>query len=605
MNASICIYFNWFLLFLLSFFIHIQCYAQQNSFDDVLIYIDNLYGAEHSEYEITELENLLENPICLNSLTEIEVEKLLFLSDFQKKSLLHYVESNTPLRSIYEIQFADGFSRNLAYMVSKFSTLQCDAELKSNNVKTVFQTIIAYKKSEEAYFGNDIYLKSRLICQSRDFEVNLGWEKDRGEQFLVDGNVNNFTFGAEIHQKRTELYLGNMKALWGQGLVLSTNMFNTSVTASSARKTETSLGLNTSHLGNGELRGIGVNYKYKNISATGIVSQTPLDANLTPDEKSVKSLYGSDYFRNFRETKKKNAVNLFLTGTRLVYKNHILSGGLSAVHGIFSKPFAEDSLKQFSRIGADIFLRKKRFDCWSEFALLDSRIKGVSAINIVPSSAFAATILLRYYDRNSVDIFSSGISSSSSSKLEFGIFTSIQYTLGGTYFLSVGFDKYRFSPMEQYYQKLILNTEVNLFSVCTFRSQFKYSLNEKNVASRNYIFYPISDNFSVKLNAYLTVGEVIDNKAIDISLKYWEKNNYSILFQSIIYNNRENPISIYENGVYTDFSFVKASGSGMKNILVISKNYKRISLQGKVSFADIVQSIRVSEVRIFIQIKTE
>jgi hypothetical protein len=75
---------------------------------------------ESAELYIEQLHELIENPVMINSGDEAEISRLFFLTDFQVKAIIDYVQTSGKIVTFYEIAGIPGFDRQTTEMMIPF-----------------------------------------------------------------------------------------------------------------------------------------------------------------------------------------------------------------------------------------------------------------------------------------------------------------------------------------------------------------------------------------------------------------------------------------------------------------------------------------------------
>ena len=73
-----------------------------------------------SEDDFSDLEELFNNKLNINDLSDDDFSVFFFLTDFEQASLAYYVAHNRPLLSMYELQFVLGLPLQKAKLLSQF-----------------------------------------------------------------------------------------------------------------------------------------------------------------------------------------------------------------------------------------------------------------------------------------------------------------------------------------------------------------------------------------------------------------------------------------------------------------------------------------------------
>jgi len=161
-------------------------------------YLENQQGYFEPGFLETQVLDLIQNPILINKANENDLEKLFFLNQNQIQSILKHKRANGPFISKYELQAIDGFSPELASLISNFISI---TESKQSDYFKVWKmTQLSQKEiiicseiklpKARGYLDNDAYLGNPLHQSIRfrgNFQKRLyygfGIEKDPGEPF--------------------------------------------------------------------------------------------------------------------------------------------------------------------------------------------------------------------------------------------------------------------------------------------------------------------------------------------------------------------------------------------------------------------------------------
>ena len=221
--------------------IYSQDIDNQNIIDNIIenMAADGLLSEAAAE-DIAELEAISENPIDLNSCTEEELGKLLFLRKPQIDNILARREEVTAFVTVYELQTVEGMTAPLVEMLSKFVTCQPLENALRNRTWRVLAVGRAYSTwprvrgfksidgKEPAYIGEPWGMFVRLKASYGDnWSGGAVFESDPGEPIAKNGiTLTDFTSGyLQYKNKKTkvrQVVVGHYSAKFGQGLGLWT-----------------------------------------------------------------------------------------------------------------------------------------------------------------------------------------------------------------------------------------------------------------------------------------------------------------------------------------------------------------------------------------------
>ena len=185
------------------------------------------------------VENLTEhykNPINLNTVSMAELSDFIFLSDFQKQSIIYYITKYRPIYSVYELKLVFGISENEASLLYPFFCI------KAYNNKIPFDTAITHInqtiiiKSKFTVTENNIWFPNNSQhIGSSDLSkikyklkipqwgsVGITLEKDYGEKYINNNEIYDFQ-SANIYLtdiwKIKKIIVGDYNISLGQGLI--------------------------------------------------------------------------------------------------------------------------------------------------------------------------------------------------------------------------------------------------------------------------------------------------------------------------------------------------------------------------------------------------
>jgi hypothetical protein len=404
------------------------------------------------------LDYFRENPLNLNQAGREELEKFIFLTDFQVQSLLDYRKDHGPLLSLFELQLVIGFdSTTVTYLLPfvRAGEILTDRRLHLNNVinkgvhevivkeQRILQTPEGYSEipdsvpTEEAgtrYPGS----RDRLLVKYRyHYQKRLLWgltmEKDAGEEFFSGSNRHGFDFYSGYVQLNDlgpvkSLLIGDYQVTAGQGLTLwSGPAFGKSFFPSALYRRQEPL----KNYGSADetlfFRGIAFSVAVKNFTWLAFFSSKPVDANITDTLSSGIKVFSAfqqtGYHRTPSEIGDENAISETAAGGSVIFKNHWLKIGSTIAgytySGIKQPPDAlfrkyEFRGKQLVNAGLDYSLSFRKIQLFGETSWGNHAFATLNGALLNPHQRVAFSLLQRYYDAQYYARYAGAVSENSS-----------------------------------------------------------------------------------------------------------------------------------------------------------------------------------------------
>ncbi len=376
-------------LLLFSIFLPFMTKAQDHDLD-LESFAERFYQLQDDDLAYDQIyESLLQyymHPIDLNKTNTEELLALNMLTPEQVNNLIHHIQENGPLISIYELQSIPLFTpepiRNLLPFVT-VNERQDSRNLwerilaEDNNYLLLrhFRTLQSKKgyqtDQNDPYRGDPNYLYARYrLSRANDFSFGFTLEKDAGEKlFYNDSSGVSITDFQSYHMFLKEkgvikgLALGDYQVQLGQGLVFGSG-FSFGKGAEpihTIRRNEIGLRPYTSALESGFFRGAGVSLGNKHWTYTLLYSSTNQDANILNDttfsdfEAYVSSIQASGYHRNESELSKKGQLHETTYGGGVSFQSRAIRIGVTTIfnrfdHAIQKRP---NNYNQFEFSGTE------------------------------------------------------------------------------------------------------------------------------------------------------------------------------------------------------------------------------------------------------------
>lgn len=472
-------------------------FAQQYDRNDIDIqeFIEDLFQVPDEDINYDDLYETLyqlySNPINLNETTKNELNSLFQLNINQINNLIKYLDSNGPLLSIYELQVIDGFDRttinNLLPFVEVRSPgdhstrghlLKRIASEKNNylivRTERVLEDQQGYLRSDSSgYLGSPYKIYGRFrSSHSKDFSVGLTFEKDPGEQVLIDHDAKQYGF--DYYSYHLFLYekgafksiaLGDYQMQFGQGLVLGSgfNPGKGAETITTVKRGNSGLRPYTSALETSFMRGAAFTYTIKNLEITPFYSRLKQDGIIRSED------YGGDYqeyitgiqdigmHRTYSELASRKGIQEESAGINLTYndlKNSNLQFGVTFLHNSFSVPIQKtpNNYNQFEFKGdnnynASLFANYN----WHNFLLFSevarSKSGGMAVVGGFIGSLspiVSMSFLYRNYAKNYHSFYGNSFGEGSRNINEEGLYWGIKVTPSKRTSFAGYYDRFKF-----------------------------------------------------------------------------------------------------------------------------------------------------------------
>ncbi len=459
------------ILLLLRVLLHGQVvqHDPQSIISDILENI--VASSEEDEVDIESLSDdliyLSENPISINSATRDELERLVFLSDFQITALLDHIEEHGEMVTIYELQFVTGFDysdvNRLLPFITIGETVRQDRRyplLKYGRhdmfirVRSLIETQQGYTDPPEdnpdatRYEGDKLGLYTRYSYRTRSgFQAGFVSEKDPGEEFFYGSNPQGFDYYSahvqidEIGPVKT-LVVGDFSADFGQGLTLwSSASFGKSPDPMGVRKRARGLRRYSSTNENEFLRGAGATVQIGKFDVTAFGSYKKIDANITDSlidgEVQFTSQPVSGLHRTPNEISNKRALGEFVTGGNVSFSWKTLRAGVTGsfvnLQGTYDRPdqpyrYFEPPLQNRANVGVDYSLGLGNHLFFGELSTTLNHGSGLVSGGLFRLHPLLTMSMLgRYYERDYSTYYTNALAEGTSPSNETGFLTGFRF----------------------------------------------------------------------------------------------------------------------------------------------------------------------------------
>ena len=455
-------------------------------------------------YLTEKLQDLADDPVNINDMKEIErLTELHLLDDIQINDLKAYIHRYDAIRSIYELQYVNGFGQETARRLSPFITFENQKEKQLITPRKLFKygrhdLLLRFSqilekargyavlsdsawisKPNSRYLGNPekIYLKYKYELP-RKLKLSFLAEKDAGEIFLntdLPDSVKKLTVGKlkkgfdfysgslllENMGIVEKLVIGDFHPMFGQGLTCWSGFsMGMSSDPNSIKKYARKLRPNTSANENGYLRGGGTVLTYKKMNLSMFYAKSKIDGNVTvwdtlhENALEVSSLQQTGYHRTPNELQDKNTVVQELMGGNISFHSYAFKIGLTGLKTSLSAALKPDSTaeKRYAfrgdenlNFGIDFDLMIGRLNFFGEMSRSkNGGIAGIVGLNASIQSRFRLSVLYRNYGRKYQNLFSGAFAEGSGNQNEEGIYIGASTKINRKLSLSAYADLFQF-----------------------------------------------------------------------------------------------------------------------------------------------------------------
>ena len=599
-------------------------FSQETKLSESIISIAEELAADEEDPEavsvyIERLNELAENPVKINSPDENEISRLFFLSDFQVKALIEYVNSSGQIVTIYELAAIPGFDKETAEMIMPFVNLErrytagFDSVRLHNSLISNFS--IKPNNQDTSFLGSAWKVLTKYKFTSGGITGGFTTEKDPGEKFF-SGNPSlpDFLSAYLAYNGRgviRSIIIGDFSARFGQGTNINTGIRRgISVTSPGYMSASDEIRPYTSTEENKFFRGVAAKIELKNLDLSVFISKNNSDATLVSISGSssdyVDNLYTSGVHSTPSLLNKKDAVAQSAFGINLSYDLNNLKIGIAWSENRFSLPICNtsyDPAKIYDFTGDRNAIYSFYYNCfiknillYGELSVNDSKkYAAVQGISFRPSDRLSLNFLYRHYNPGYTSFYGNGPGSGSKMTNEKGFLGNFTYEAakhlfisGGVEFKSIPWLKYRCSGPTHGVRKelrvkflpkedLTLEASYNYHLSMVDNSEHPGIPEQREIISRTIkssLRYSFSDN--------LTLGTRVDYKIADPS-----GGRGALLLQDLIFRFRKYPVAIwfryclfktdnwdsrlytYENDLLYSFSIPALSGEGSRSYLMI------------------------------------
>lgn len=458
------------------------CFAQADNdslIEQVIEYIAENISEDQDYSEITERLNYLRKyPLDINKATKEQLYELVFISPVQIDKLIEHRTKSGLFLDLLELQSVDGLDIETVRWLSNFLILnprdllseislnkivkngEHDLIIRFGRILQQQKGFISSDSGKAVYSGSAdrVFTRYRFNYNNKVF-LSLNMEKDAGEPFLGHSAKGFDFYSANIFLKGNrsikKLIVGDYALQFGQGLTMWSGLsFGKGAGLTTVAKQGGGLRPYSSVNESSFLRGTSVTFDYRRVSVTPFVSYKKLDASLSDDESSIKSLSISGLHRTDPERKSKNTATQFVYGANAEYGKDELAVGVTAYRTMLDKPITSGNslYEQYDFAGKSL----TNLGFYYTYTFRNTYFFGEAAHSLSAGSAFvqgmmsslssrvSAVLLYRNYTRNYHSFFNQGLSEAAGAINETGFYAGLTVHFNSKVELTSHFDFFRF-----------------------------------------------------------------------------------------------------------------------------------------------------------------
>jgi competence ComEA-like helix-hairpin-helix protein len=413
-----------------------------------------------------QLEQLIKNPIDINSATISELQIVPGLDLSSAQIIINHRKKYGNFFSVYELNAVQGLDNDLVKKIIPFLTvkkpgLKTDETSTANNIfnnshldfrsRMINELQTRQGFTEKKYEGTKPQLYNRLIVrQSNNYQAGFLTEKDPGEK-----SFNEFT-SYHIYAKDIsfihQLVVFDYLLEFGQGLTLwSPYAFSKGADAIyPIKRNARNIRPYTSASENNFFRGVAASFDINNFTLTGFYSKNNFDANIDSLTGEILSTPVDGLHRTESEISKRKTATEKMIGAKVDYNlSGLFKTGILYYKSEFSNPFVSSSVfdhggEEFSYTAFNYDLIYGNLNLFGEFSYDNTSVASINTLLVSISKSLTFTASLRNYPRIFFSLHGFGFGERSGvTSNEFGIYTGIKWRLPFA-LLNFYYDQFKF-----------------------------------------------------------------------------------------------------------------------------------------------------------------
>ena len=579
--------------------------AQNSVIEQIVEELASKSDNEEDDYSsvVEDLTYYLAFPLNLNTANVEDLEKLIFINEFQIENLTNYIATKGSMKTIFELQLIEGFDMETIQKMLPFVTvvqeqsgekLKPDRIIKYGNQRLIAETKFLLQEQKgyvpeidsagnnslvNRYQGNNMkyLLRYRFKYKNKVF-AGITAEKDPGEELSLNDNRYGFDYYSFHFQIKDlgvikNLAVGDFQVKFGQGLILWTGFgMGKSSNVLNIRKKGQGLRFYSSTDENNFMRGIGTTLKFGKFDYTIFFSKKKIDANLSSadtienQEEQISSLQNSGYHRTLSELADRKAIDETIFGTKigLSLKNFKLGANFVAYQFNLDMLKSDRPYKYYDFAGKqnfnasiDYYYSYKTISLFGETAV--GKNGGLAIQNgficfIVPQLSFS--LLHRYYQKEYQAYYSNSFSENTKITNENGLYYGLEFHPVRKLTILAYIDSYQFpwlkfgvdapSQGNEYFIQANYALSRNVEMYFKWRSESKATNFSSENTSLNLLENEKKESYRYHIS-YRISDQINLRSRVEIT-RYSQANNNQygfMIFQDVNFDLKRIPLSFY------------------------------------------------------------
>jgi hypothetical protein len=468
--------------------------------------LESFETEENTQIDFLEiLQDLEHNPINVNSATIRDLLRIPFLNQQIAREIIHYRNQHGRFEKAIDLLHVEEMSEELLSAISPlivFEPVRRPPVVEYRiQMGRPLHTIRGYNEPpDQNHYENPYHLYQRLRWNPNpDFQAGLIWEKDRGESNWFD--FGSFFLSYHWRKAQSRIHVGDFNLEAGQGLLFSNPYgFPLSIgTTYPFTRTPFRWRPKSAVDENAFLRGILWDFApFEKSAFTLSYSNHDIDANLSDDSSTVRSIYNSGYHRTASEKSKKKRLNeKIITGGFFKDFFSTEQAGIQISHIGYSLPIQidEDKTQQdFTFLSGYYSSARGLLKLQGEAVLLNGKFPAIQQTILIKSSRsrifYSALVYYHHPEYWAFHGRSFGKTADSPSN-EIGYFLSMSARIFATTEVR-SFDEFAFLKRSQQFQVIqkLNNTRLLLrYTRRTRKGSVAASTQKFSITEQNRIFF--------------------------------------------------------------------------------------------------------------------
>jgi len=429
--------------------------------------IDNEEYGEENDLILYKIEELMKNPIHLNTCTIDDILKIPFVDRAIAQEIINYRNANGIFFSEKEILGIDGIPHEIVLAILPYVILDSDKietkPVRINGIVKLNPLVIKLRSRvftepnvrngfvENKFAGSRYKFYNRAEINFGKFDLGLLTEKDAGENFITD--FYSFYFQSDDLWILDNIILGDYLVEFGHGLALWSpySIAKTSSVLNIPDKNSNFILPYRSTDENKFMRGTAFTIGENNFSVSGFFSLNKIDGYFDSLDTSIK-LTIDGFHRTVNELSKKDQIDIMTFGAiaNYIFNDNFALGFLSLNYKFGTNKsiyFHENEIKSVYSLNYETNFESIHFS--GETALIANRIKTINNLLLKINSNLSTIFSLRSYACGTETYYGNGFGESYLRENEIGFYTGVRiHNQFG--FFNFYFDKFKLTNHDEY-----------------------------------------------------------------------------------------------------------------------------------------------------------